>query len=315
MPSPSSLSQKQLRVSPISTQTRAGAAQVIFDTTMRSVPATFNFLKLRPMAFLLWTAISSVTLRVRKTSMSNLFEVLTICCGAVLVAQLVLFISLLIEASNLASGPATQQLMSFVNWEDLVAKDSSSDKPAADQSSGIRKRGAGGDNAAAATADTTTPTASGSDVKDKEKEEEVVVPVVKKTAENKDNRCWVLEKTTSTETRVVGCIGAVIDKSRSEAKLVGWAVEIDLQRNGCGTLLLKTAMDQLSGKAEVTKAVASGGPKTVQVKTVRVVLQGSQVAALRLFYKFGFKQLDRTPEWLGERVVLEIATKDWVKSQ
>ena len=120
------------------------------------------------------------------------------------------------------------------------------------------------------------------------------VPFLKK----EDNLFWVLEK----GGLPIGSIGATVDKTKDEARLECWVVQEKHQRNGCGTLLLKTAMDQLS-------------EKKTKVKTVRVVLQGYQIPALRLFYKFKFQQIDRTPEWLGERVVLEIATKDWVKDQ
>ncbi|KAF8925661.1 hypothetical protein EDD21DRAFT_358259 [Dissophora ornata] len=267
-----------LQVQPLSSSNRAKVAQLLFDTHMRSVPTTFNFLKLRPMALILWTAISTLILKFRQTHLQNYSEVLTVLSGSVILAQAALFISLLYDATKQASGSqVVGQLENFVDQES-----SAQEKKAV--GAGIKKRSTESSSSTAAA------------------EPESVVPTVKKTAANKDNMFWVLEK----HGEPIGSIGTVVDRARGEARLVSWAVLESHQRNGCGTLLLKTAMDHLSKQG-------ISHNKDVKVQTVRVVLQGSQVPALRLFHKFGFKQLDRTPEWLGERVVLEIATKDWGK--
>ncbi|KAF9355596.1 hypothetical protein BGX26_006373 [Mortierella sp. AD094] len=264
-----------LKLQPLNSGNRPGVAQLLFDTHMRSVPATFNLLKLRPVALLLWTAIATAILKFRKTALQEYHEVITILAGSVLLAHGVLFLSLLYDASTQAPGPdVAGKLELFVDQDQKVQPTSET------TSSDVNSRGA--KKRSTESSASSSPSSSSS---------------VTQVSPSKDNIFLVLEKTGEP----IGCIGAVIDRSRGEARLVSWAIKDKHRRHGSGSLLLKVMMDELR----------ESGAK---VQNVRVFLQGSQVPALRLFHKFGFKQIDRTPEWLGERVILEISLKDWVKN-
>ncbi|KAG0042005.1 hypothetical protein BGZ83_001027 [Gryganskiella cystojenkinii] len=265
-----------LKVQPLTSQNRAIVSQLIFDNHVRSVPSIFNFIKLRPIALVVWTAISTAIFKLRSTTLQNYSEILTVLAGSIIVTQGLLFLVLLYEATTQASGPQVVGKLNLFADKDVAATTGSSTSTLSKTDKKTAEKRA---------------TSSSSD--DKSKND--IVPV---TANNKDNQFWVLE----IKELPVGCIGATIERSSGVAKLELWEVAEIHRRNGAGTLLLKTAMDQLSTKS-------SG------IKTVRVILQGYQVPALRLFYKFGFQQVDRVPEWMGERVVLEISTKDWVKNQ
>lgn len=262
----------------MTSQNRAGVAQLVFDSHMKSVTPLFHFLKLRPLAILLWTAIATGIFKYRQTSLGSLLEILTVMAGSVIVAQGVLFLTLLYEASTTAPGHLGVGRLEYFGDQDRLQ-----DEKGAGSSSvgGVKKR---------AVAESTTTAA----VAATEKDEDVVVKGG--SLAGKDNKFFVLEKSN----RVVGCIGAVVDRSKNEATLTNWVVNPDDQRRGAGTLLLKTLMDAISESAKKEK-----------VQTVRVKLQGYQVPALRLFHKFGFVQVDRTPEWMGERVLLEMSIKDW----
>ncbi|KAF8941007.1 hypothetical protein BGZ47_007517 [Haplosporangium gracile] len=277
------MSSSSLKVHPLTSQNRAGVAQLVFDSHMKSVTPLFHFLKLRPLAFLLWTAIATGIFKYRQTKLGSYLEILTIMAGTVIVAQGVLFLALLYEASTTAPGHlGVGQLEVFGDQDRQKDGGASSSKTAG--AGGAKKR-----NVAESATTTTTP------LETKEEEEEEAV-VKGGSLAGKDNKFFVLEKSG----RVIGCIGAVIDRTKNEATLTNWAVNAGDQRRGAGTLLLKTLMDAIAESSKKEK-----------VQTVRVKLQGYQVPALRLFHKFGFVQTDRTPEWMGERVVLEMSVKDW----
>ncbi|KAF9080130.1 hypothetical protein BGX23_002608 [Mortierella sp. AD031] len=280
MSSSSSLS-PSLKVQTLTSQNRAGVAQLVFDSHMKSVTPLFHFLKLRPLALLVWTAISTAILKYRQTSLRDYLEILTVLAGAVIVAQGVLFLTLLYEASTTAPGhKGVGKLEVFGDLDDQVV---------AGASSSSATGGAAKKRAATESVTTATTTTTGKDAEEEVKGGSLA---------GKDNKFIVLSK--SSTGRVVGCIGAVVDRTKGEATLTTWAVNTEDQRRGAGTLLLKTLMDQVVESSKKTK-----------VKVVRVTLQGYQVPALRLFYKFGFVQVDRAPEWMGERVVLEMQVKDW----
>ncbi|KAF9192661.1 hypothetical protein BGZ49_003396 [Haplosporangium sp. Z 27] len=275
------MSSSSLKLQPLNSGNRTGVANLLFTTHMRSVPATFNHLKLRPAALLLWTAISTAILKYRGTYLRNYNEVLTILAGSIMLAHGVLFLILLYEASTQAPGPdVAGKLELFVNQDQVQQQKDIAESSSTDVNSQTAKK---------RTSESVIPPPA---------------PAATQISANKDNRFLVLEK----EGEPIGCIGAVIDKSRGEARLVSWAISEKHRRNGGGTLILKTMMDQLSGKGGVGNKKESG----VKVQTVRVALQGYQVPALRLFHKFGFRQLDRIPEMLGEKVILEITTKEWI---
>ncbi|KAF9922705.1 hypothetical protein FBU30_007162 [Linnemannia zychae] len=275
--SPLASSAPTLKVHALNSQNRAGVAQLVFDTHMKSVTPLFYFLKLRPLALILWTAISTGILRFRHTSLNNYLEILTVLAGSVIIAQAILFLTLLYEASTTAPGHlGVGQLEVF---GDLDQQELGSSSSVASASGGSKKRSPADSTAA--------PTTS----LDKNMDE-----VKGGSLAGKDNKFFVLEKTS----RVVGCIGAVVDRSKSQATLTNWAVNAEDQRRGAGTLLLKTIMDSLVEDNKKNK-----------VDVVKVKLQGYQIPALRLFHKFGFVQIDRTPEWMGERVLLELKLKDW----
>lgn len=204
-------------------------------------------------------------------------EILTVMAGAVIIAQGVLFLTLLYEASTTAPGHLGVGQLEVFGDQDRKEE---SDVPSGSSTGGAKKR--------TATAESTTATTTTSSEADN---------VVKGgSLAGKDNKFFVLEKSG----RVIGCIGAKVDRSKSEAILTTWAVNTDDQRRGAGILLLKTLMDSICESAKKEK-----------VQVVRVRLQGYQVPALRLFHKYGFVQTDRTPEWMGERVALEMNVKDW----
>ncbi|KAG0283873.1 hypothetical protein BGZ96_011758 [Linnemannia gamsii] len=276
--SSSSPAASSLKVHPLTSQNRAGVAQLVFDSHMKTVTPLFHFLKLRPLALLVWTAIATGIFKYRKTSLGNYVEILTVMAGAVIVAQGVLFLTLLYEASTTAPGHlGVGQLEVFGDQdrkEEIGAASGSS-------TGGVKKRTTTAESAA------TTATTSTSEADNEVKGGSLA---------GKDNRFFVLEKSD----RVIGCIGAKVDRSKSEAVLTIWAVNTDDQRRGAGTLLLKTLMDSISESAKKDK-----------VQVVRVRLQGYQIPALRLFHKYGFVQTDRAPEWMGERVTLEMNVKDW----
>jgi N-acetylglutamate synthase-like GNAT family acetyltransferase len=246
---------------------------------MKSVTPLFHFLKLRPLALLLWTAIATGIFKYRKTNLGSYLEILTVMAGAVIVAQGVLFLTLLYEASTTAPGHLGVGQLEVFGDQDLKEEIGAA---SGSSTGGVKKRTA----AAAATTATTTSSEADEIVKGG-------------SLAGKDNKFFVLEKSN----RVIGCIGAKVDRSKSEAVITPWAVNTDDQRRGAGTLLLKTLMDSISESAKKEK-----------VQVVRVRLQGYQVPALRLFHKFGFVQTDRTPEWMGERVTLEMNVKDWGKN-
>ncbi|KAF9985605.1 hypothetical protein BGZ75_002752 [Mortierella antarctica] len=278
-----------LKVQPLTSKNRTGAMSVVFDCHMRSVSASFNFLKLRPMAFILWTTVSTAIFKFRQTHLQNYSEILLVLSGSVIVAQVALFLALLYEASTQAPGPdVVGKLEEFADQDHQSTGTTTTEavvgsSSTAGTSTGNVKKRATKDFSAGASSNDVTPTPS-------------MGRVI-----NKDNQFWVLEQGED----VIGCIGALVDKSKSEAELVSWAVAPNSQRKGAGTLLLKTAMDQLcNGSTKKDKK---------RIDKVKVVLQGSQVPALRLYHKLGFVQVDRTPEWLGERVVLEMMTKDWIQ--
>ncbi|KAG0079706.1 hypothetical protein BGZ90_001918 [Linnemannia elongata] len=263
-----------LKVQPLTSQNRAGVAQLVFDSHMKSVTPLFHFLKLRPLALLLWTAIATGIFKYRQTTLGNYLEILTIMAGTVIVAQGVLFLTLLYEASTTAPGHLGVGRLEYFGDQDR-SQDEKAGAAGSSSAGGAKKR---------VVAESTTT----------EKDEDVVVKGG--SLAGKDNKFFVLEKSN----RVIGCIGAVVDRSKNEAVLTNWVVNTDDQRRGAGTLLLKTLMDAISESAKKEK-----------VQTVRVKLQGYQVPALRLFHKFGFVQVDRTPEWMGERVLLKMSIKDW----
>ncbi|KAF9155033.1 hypothetical protein BG015_011270 [Linnemannia schmuckeri] len=275
------MSSSSLKVHPLTSQNRAGVAQLVFDSHMKSVTPLFHFLKLRPLALLLWTAIATGIFKYRQTSLGSYLEILTVMAGAVIVAQGVLFLTLLYEASTTAPGHlGVGQLEVFGDQDRQEDGETSSSKAAS--AGGAKKR-----NVTESATTTTTPSGT------KEEEETVVKGG---SLAGKDNKFFVLEKSG----RVIGCIGAVVDRTKNEATLTNWAVNTDDQRRGAGTHLLKTLMDAIAESSKKEK-----------IQTVRVKLQGYQVPALRLFHKFGFVQTDRTPEWMGERVALEMSVKDW----
>ncbi|KAF9123808.1 hypothetical protein BGW39_008682 [Mortierella sp. 14UC] len=282
MSSTSSSTSTALKVQPLTSHNRASVAQLLFDDHMKSVTPLFNFIKLRPLALILWTAIATAILKYRQTSLGNYLEILTVASGAILVAQGVLFLVLLYEAST--SAPGFKGVGRLEVFGDADRKESA-------VASGVASGSAA---AAAAGAKKRTNVEASKEQQEVEEEEEVKGG----SLAGKDNKFFVLQNATST--RVVGCIGAVVDRSKNQAILTTWAVQPSDQRRGAGTLLLKTLMDSI---------VASSKKEKVQV--VRVVLQGYQVPALRLFHKFGFVQVDRSPEWMGEKVVLEMSVKDW----
>lgn len=191
-----------------------------------------------------------------------------------IVAQGVLFLTLLYEASTTAPGHLGVGRLEYFGDQDRSQ----------DEKAGAAGSSSAGEAKKRVVAESTTT----------EKDEDVAVKGG--SLAGKDNKFFVLEKSN----RVIGCIGAVVDRSKNEAVLTNWVVNTDDQRRGAGTLLLKTLMDAISESAKKEK-----------VQTVRVKLQGYQVPALRLFHKFGFVQVDRTPEWMGERVLLEMSIKDW----
>ncbi|KAF9948566.1 hypothetical protein BGZ70_002170 [Mortierella alpina] len=282
-----------LKVQPLTSQNRTGATSVVFDCHMRSVSASFNFLKLRPMAFLLWTTVSTAIFKFRQTHLQNYSEILLVLSGSVILAQGALFLTLLYEASTQAPGPdVVGKLDEFADQDPSNVVGTTTTTVVADTSSGNVKKRAAKDSSSPA------PAAPGNDG----------TPAQSTRVINKDNQFWVLEQ--GEDNNVVGCIGALVDKAKGEAQLVSWAVAPNSQRKGAGTLLLKTAMNQLCGESS-----SSSKKDKKRVDKVKVVLQGSQVPALRLYHKLGFVQVDRTPEWLGERVVLEMMANDWIKGQ
>ncbi|KAF9923523.1 hypothetical protein BGZ65_008827 [Modicella reniformis] len=248
----------------------------------------FAFLRLRPMALLLWTSISTAILKFRKTQLGNYSEIIYIFSVSVLVAQGVLFLTLLYGASTQAPGP---EIVGKLN--EFLDQDQDQDQK--------QKQKQKQDNTMTTTTTTTTTSSKSGSVTKRSTETSSSSSSSSSSppsSSKENNLFWVLEK----EGIPIGSLGAIINPVKGEARLVCWAVLDVHQRKGCGTLLLKTAMNQLS-------------EKKIKVQTVKVVLQGHQVPALRLFHKFNFQQIDRTPEWLGERVELEITTKDWIKNQ
>ncbi|KAG0026500.1 hypothetical protein BGZ82_009445 [Podila clonocystis] len=268
-----------LRIQPLSAKNRPGVVQVVFDQHMRAVPALYNFLKLRPITLVLWTAISTSLLKVRRTNLYDYTDVMMTLAVSVLLAHGALFLALLYDASSTGPGPeVVGRLDEFVDEDASSTSSSLSKDSPVDESVNVSSAKKRNTLASSKPSDTNTST----------------------TTKKEDNLFWVLEK----EQEAIGSIGALVNKAKGEAQLVSWAVSTKNQRSGAGTLLLKTAMEQLctlKNKNSIT--------------VVRAVVQGHQVSALRIFYSLGFKQLDRTPEWMGERVVLEFPVKDWSKQQ
>lgn len=278
-----------LKVQPLTSQNRPGVRQLVFDAHVRAVPAIFNFIKLRPIALVVWTAISTAILKFRQTSIYNYNEVLTILAGSIIVTQGLLFLVLLYDASTQAPGSEVVGKLQFFADQDLKEEtQGSSSSKASTNKTGVEKRSA----ATASSKDGDSNDSSKNKIPISKSD---IVPV---TVFNKDNQFWVLEKD---DQGPIGCIGATVDRGTGLAKLTVWTVAENTRRKGVGSVLLKTAMDQLCKNNKMVK--------------VQVTLQGHQIPALRLFFKFGFLQVDRVPEWMGERVVLEMSTKDWIKNQ
>ncbi|KAF9407011.1 hypothetical protein BGZ94_002864 [Podila epigama] len=276
-----------LKIQPLTSKNRPGAIQVVFDQHMRSVPALYNFLKLRPITLVLWTAISTAILRVRKTNLYDLSELGLVLSVCVIMAHGILFLALLYDASSNAPGPeVVGRLDEFVDQDAVITPTATDDSEASSVNVASAKKRTLADKK---TTGTTT--------------------ISKETKKN-DSKFWVLEK----DDVVVGTIGALVDKAKGEAQLVSWAVSTKNQMKGAGTLLLKTAMEELCRKKTGSNNKKSHGTDSTPVTVVRVVLQGYQVSALRILYQLGFKQVERTPEWLGERVVVEMQAKDWIKN-
>ncbi|KAF9389490.1 hypothetical protein CPB97_011234 [Podila verticillata] len=279
-----------LRIQPLSSKNRPGVVQVVFDQHMRAVPALYNFLKLRPITLILWTAISTAILKARRTNLYDYAELMMTLTVSVLLAHGGLFLALLYDASSSSPGPeVVGRLDEFVDQDassssssttsTILPKDAQTDAESVNVSS-AKKRSTVASSKPTSTTETNTTTSTTA------------------SAKKEDNLFWVLEK----NQEAIGSIGALVNKAKGEAQLVSWAVSTKNQRSGAGTLLLKTAMEQLCTKK---------GSITV----VRAVVQGHQVPALRIFYNLGFKQLERTPEWMSERVVLEFQCKDWGKKK
>ncbi|KAF9909192.1 hypothetical protein EC991_008952 [Linnemannia zychae] len=283
MPSTSSTTSTTLKVQPLTSQNRASVAQLLFDDHMKSVTPLFNLIKLRPLALLLWTAISTAIFKYRQTALGNYLEILTVASGAILIAQGVLFLVLLYEASTTAPGPKGVGRLEFFGDADRK-EESAVATGVASGSTGAKKR-----------------TDVGASKEQGQEEQQQEEEVKGGSLAGKDNKFFVLQNAAST--RVVGCIGAVVDRSKNQATLTTWAVQPSDQRRGAGTLLLKTLMDSIVESSKKEK-----------VQAVKVYLQGYQVPALRLFHKFGFVQIDRSPEWMGENVVLEMKVKDWARN-
>ncbi|KAF8925215.1 hypothetical protein CPC16_007790 [Podila verticillata] len=277
-----------LRIQPLSSKNRPGVVQVVFDQHMRAVPALYNFLKLRPITLILWTAISTAILKARRTNLYDYAELMMTLAVSVLLAHGGLFLALLYDASSSSPGPeVVGRLDEFVDQDasssstasTILSKDAQVDTESVNVSS-AKKRSTVASSKPTSITETNTTTSTIA------------------SAKKEDNLFWVLEK----NQEAIGSIGALVNKAKGEAQLVSWAVSTKNQRSGAGTLLLKTAMEQLCTKK---------GSITV----VRAVVQGHQVPALRIFYSLGFKQLERTPEWMSERVVLEFQCKDWGKKK
>ncbi|KAF9183049.1 hypothetical protein BGZ51_000618 [Haplosporangium sp. Z 767] len=299
-----------LKVQRLDSKNRRSVSKLVFEVHMRSVPSTFNFIKLRPLALIVWTTIATAIFKYRNTPLNSYIEIMTILSGSVTLTQLLLFLVLLYEASSTVHGPTVVGKLDQFEDADLQDQNQDQDKnqsgeatesgevtesvSAEDVSVGtIRKRTGEQSSLSSSSSSTTAKAIDGAN------------PV------NKDNQFWVLGKSSE---EIIGCIGAEVDKAKSEARLVCWAVHPTQERHGAGTLLLKTAMDQLSGLTS-SSSNNNNKKKKEKVDKVIVVLQGWQVPALRLFHKYGFVQLDRTPEWMGERVVLQKLTSDWIKEQ
>ncbi|KAG0216485.1 hypothetical protein BGX31_000602 [Mortierella sp. GBA43] len=289
--SSSSTSTSSLRVQPLTRHNRPGVAGLIFDSHMKSVSTLFQFLRLRPVTLILWTCISTVLLKYRQTTFQNYSEIMFVFSVSVFLAQAVLFLTLLYEASKQAPGPEiVGKLNMFLDQDQDQDRDQDASQQDSKKQDQTTAAAATGSSTATSTATAGSVTNRSTSSSSSQRPGEVLFD------KKQDNLFWVLEK----DGVAVGSIGALVDKSQGVARLECWVVREDHRRNGCGSVLLKTAMDQLSEKKS-------------KVKSVRVVLQGYQVPALRLFHKFKFEQLDRTPEWLGERVVLEISTQTWIK--
>lgn len=275
-----------LKIQPLSSKNRPGVVQVVFDQHMRTVPALYNFLKLRPITLILWTAISTSILKVRRTNLYDYAELMMTLAVSVLLAHGGLFLALLYDASSSSPGPeVVGRLDEFVDQDAsssstsvTSSKDAQVDAESVNVSS-VKKRSAVASSKPTSTTESNTTTST----------------IV--SSKKEDNLFWVLEK----NQEVIGSIGALVNKAKGEAQLVSWAVSTKNQRNGAGTLLLKRAMEQLCTQ------------KKGSITVIRAVVQGHQVPALRIFHSLGFKQVERTPEWMNERVVLEFQCKDWGK--
>ncbi|KAG0324404.1 hypothetical protein BG004_003477 [Podila humilis] len=308
-----------LRIQPLTSKNRAEVVQVVFDQHMRAVPALYNFLKLRPVTLLVWTAISTMILKVKRTNLYDYSEVMMILGISVLLAHGILFLILLFEASSTAPGEqVVGRLEEFANQdqdqdEGQESSVNTSTSTATTNGSTTKKRSTGTSSSSPSSSSSSNDNNINSPLPREG------VTTLKKT-KKEDNLFWVLEK----DQVAIGSLGALIDysqeegkgKGNGEAQLVNWAVSTKHQNSGAGTLLLRTALDELFSSSSSS---SSQNPKKKQLKknkkieSVKVVVQGHQITALRIFYNLGFKQLDRTPEWLGERVVLELLAKDWIK--
>ncbi|KAF9580626.1 Meiotic nuclear division protein 1 [Lunasporangiospora selenospora] len=286
-----------LQVKALTSQNRPSVYKLLMDAHMRNVPEQFLLLKFRPMALLLWTTIATFLLKLRQTSLGSLSEMLTILCGSIILAQAALFLILMYEAAKLASGEDNVgALDKFLDQDE--AQNQTSDATSSSTASSA----------------TTVQNRSKKETPAKGDEEEIKREAVLKRLQEakKDNLFWVLQSKES-DRDVLGSIGAVVDKSKREARLVCWVVSPKGRKRGVGSLLLKKAMNDLCGSAAQAGANSNNKKTKGGIEKVRVILQGSHITALRVFYKHGFKQVDRTPEWLGEQVVLEMEAKDWSK--
>ncbi|KAF9973539.1 hypothetical protein BGZ73_003202 [Actinomortierella ambigua] len=248
-------------VQPLSARNASPVSSLIFDSHMALVPKTFQFNKLKPLVGIFLVVIATAVYRIRGTSKYDIVEVLTILSGSIIAAQIILFLVILYHASQ--DAPTVEAVGGLARFELLEEKEMAAMGNAKD---GDKK-------------DAPTTKAPGT-----------IIP-------GKDNQFWVLE----VNEVVIGCIGAIVDKSKGTATLVHWAVDGKQQRKGAGDFLLRRAMDDLA--------------KDRSIERVNVCLKGEQIPALRLFFRYGFDQVERNDWYLGEKVSLSITTKQWTTNK
>ncbi|KAG0234524.1 hypothetical protein BGW41_001123 [Actinomortierella wolfii] len=253
-------SSSSLVFEPLSARNAPAVSSLIFDSHMALVPKTFQFLKLKPFAGILFVVIMTAVYKFRGTSASNVMEMLVIFSGSIIAAQIILFLVILHRASS--DAPTVEAVGGLARFELLEEKELAAmertDSTNSEDSKSLRPG--------------------------------IIVP-------GKDNRFWVLEKNQV----VIGCIGALVDKSKGTATLVHWAVEDKQQRKGAGNHILRRAMDDLSKDKSIDRIV--------------VHLKAEQIPALRLFFRYGFDQVQREDWYLGQKVTLSITPKQWVKNK